>query len=60
MAHAWGVNILIVRQYKCILRGILMTPKMPIVTHAKNSYLNCLVLKTLHRVLIFNMLNLII
>ena len=37
-----------------------MTPKMSRVTHTKNSYLCCLVLKTLHRVLIFYILKLII
>ena len=36
MAYAWGVNILNVRQYKCIYKRMLMTPTMSTVTYTKN------------------------
>ena len=37
MAYAWGVNILSVRQYKCLFKRILMTPMMSTVTYTKNA-----------------------
>ena len=37
MAHARGVNILNVRQYKCLFKRILMTPTISTVTYTKNA-----------------------
>ena len=37
MAHAWGGNILNVRQYKCLFKRILMTPTMSTVAYTKNA-----------------------